>query len=65
MTIDQLSEILSGSGTRAGEYKLFDPVAIRVVGRSKIPTVIFNGNDPENLRKIMRGSRIIGSRIVH
>ncbi|MHA2072030.1 MAG: UMP kinase [Candidatus Thorarchaeota archaeon] len=65
VTIDQLSEILSGSGTRAGEYKLFDPVAIRVVGRSKIPTVIFNGNDPENLRKIMKGSRIIGSRIVH
>ncbi|MHA2601413.1 MAG: UMP kinase [Candidatus Thorarchaeota archaeon SMTZ1-83] len=64
VTVDQLSEILSGSGTRAGEYKLFDPVAIRVVGRSKIPTVIFNGNDPENLRQVMKGARI-GSRIVH
>jgi uridylate kinase len=65
VTVDQLSEILTGSGTRAGEYKLFDPVAIRVVRRSKIPTVIFNGNDPQNLRQVMKGMRSIGTRIVH
>ncbi|MHA2118184.1 MAG: UMP kinase [Candidatus Thorarchaeota archaeon] len=64
VTIDQLIGILSGSGTRAGEYKLFDPVAIRVVERSKIPTVIFNGNDPLNFRQVMKGARI-GTRIVH
>ncbi|MHA1925058.1 MAG: UMP kinase, partial [Candidatus Thorarchaeota archaeon] len=65
VTVDQLSEILTESGTRAGEYKLFDPVAIRVVGRSKIPTVIFNGKDPQNLRQVMKGMRSIGTRIVH
>jgi len=64
VTVDQLSKILADSGTRAGEYKLFDPVAIRVVGRSKIPTVIFNGNDPMNFRQVMKGARI-GTRIVH
>ncbi|MHA2141596.1 MAG: UMP kinase [Candidatus Thorarchaeota archaeon] len=64
VNVDQLSEILSGSGTRAGEYKLFDPVAIRVVGRSRIPTVIFNGNNPDNLHRVMKGEKI-GSRIVH
>jgi len=64
VTVDELSKILSGTGTRAGEYKLFDPVAIRVVGRSRIPTVIFNGNDPENLLRIMEGKEV-GSRIVH
>jgi uridylate kinase len=64
VTVAELSQILSGTGTRAGEYKLFDPVAIRVVGRSKIPTVIFNGNDPDNLLRIVKG-KDVGSRIVH
>jgi uridylate kinase len=64
VTVDELSEILSGTGTRAGEYKLFDPVAIRVVGRSRIPTAIFNGNDPENLLRLVKGEKV-GSRIVH
>ncbi|MGD9380957.1 MAG: UMP kinase [Candidatus Thorarchaeota archaeon] len=64
VTVEELSLILAGSGTRAGEYKLFDPVAIRVVARSKIPTVIFNGNDPLNFRQVMKGARI-GTRILH
>ncbi|MFW9799253.1 MAG: UMP kinase [Candidatus Thorarchaeota archaeon] len=64
VNVDELSKILSGTGTRAGEYKLFDPVAIRVVGRSRIPTVIFNGNDPENLLRLAKGEKI-GSKIVH
>ena len=64
VTVEELSLILAGSGTHAGEYKLFDPVAIRVVGRSRIPTVIFNGKDPLNFRQVMKGARI-GTRIVH
>jgi uridylate kinase len=62
--VDQLDSILSGSGTRAGEYKLFDPVAIRVVGRSKIPTVIFNGNDPGAISRLLRGEKV-GTKIIH
>jgi uridylate kinase len=64
VTVDELNEILSGGGTRAGEYKLFDPVAIRVVGRSKIPTIIFDGQEPENLTRAIKGEKI-GTRIVH
>ncbi len=62
--ISKLKEVLSGGGTRAGEYKLFDPVAIRVVERSKIRTVFFDGRAPENLRKIMSGEDI-GTVVVH
>ncbi|NHI84260.1 MAG: UMP kinase [Candidatus Thorarchaeota archaeon] len=64
VNVDQLDNILSGSGTRAGEYKLFDPVAIRVVGRSKIPTVIFNGNDLTAVIRLLKGEKV-GTRIVH
>ena len=64
VTIDELRTILSGGGTRAGEYKLFDPVAIRVVGRSKIKAVIFNGNDPDNLLRLFDG-KTVGTTIIH
>ncbi|MFW9933743.1 MAG: UMP kinase, partial [Candidatus Thorarchaeota archaeon] len=62
--ISKLKEVLSGGGTRAGEYKLFDPVAIRVVERSKIKTIIFNGQEPDNLRKMMNGEDI-GTVVTH
>ncbi|MCF2137124.1 MAG: UMP kinase [Candidatus Thorarchaeota archaeon] len=64
VTIDKLSTILSSGGVRAGEYRLFDPVAIRVVARSRISTIIFNGTKPENLSRILDGERI-GTLIIH
>ena len=64
LTIQELKKILAGGGTRAGEYKLFDPVALRVVERSKIKTIIFNGNQPENVQHIIEGKKI-GSVITH
>ncbi len=64
VTIDHLRTILSSGGTRAGEYKLFDPVAIRVVERSRIHTVIFDGTSPNNLLRLFEGEKI-GSQIVH
>ena len=64
ITISELKEVLAGGGTKAGEYKLFDPVAIRVVERSKIPTIIFDGRNPENLTAVFRNSKI-GTLTVH
>jgi uridylate kinase len=64
ISITELRQVLSSGGTKAGEYKLFDPVAIRVVERSKIPTVIFDGGNPENLKRVFGGDKI-GTRIVH
>ena len=62
--IAQLRAILSTEGTKAGQYNLFDPVAIGIVERSQIPTVIFNGNNPENLKKAFNKEKI-GTRITH
>ena len=64
ITIGELKKVLSSGGTKAGEYKLFDPVAIRVVERSKIPTVIFDGRVPENINRVFRDDKL-GTRIVH
>ena len=64
LSIEELKKILAGGGTRAGEYKLFDPVALRVVERARIKTVIFNGNQPENVQHILEGKKI-GSVVTH
>ncbi len=62
--ISELKKILSGGGTRAGEYKLFDPVALRVVERSKIKTIIFDGKDSKNLRRLVEGEKV-GTTVTH
>ncbi|NWF94894.1 MAG: UMP kinase [Candidatus Thorarchaeota archaeon] len=64
VSIVELQGILSGSGTRAGEYKLFDPVAISIVARSRIPTVILDGRTPKNIVRVLSGEKV-GSVIVH
>jgi uridylate kinase len=64
LDVDELQEILSKSGIRAGEYRLFDPVAARVVARSKITTVIFNGTRVDNVKRIFKGEAV-GSVILH
>jgi uridylate kinase len=63
VSIAQLRAILAGSGTKAGEYELFDPVAIGVVERSRIETVVFDGTDPDNLLRLFKGKKV-GSTIV-
>ncbi len=62
--IEELRAILSGGGTRAGEYRLFDPVAIKIVARSKIPTVIFDGRKAANLSRALDGEKL-GTRITY
>jgi len=42
----------------AGEYELFDPVAIRIIERSKIPTWFIDGRKPENIGRVIRGERL-------
>ncbi|TFG14354.1 UMP kinase [Candidatus Thorarchaeota archaeon] len=62
--IDELKKILSGGAVRAGEYRLFDPVALKVVERSKIKTIFFDGRNPKNLEAILAGKEI-GTVVTH
>lgn len=64
VTPEQLIAILSTEGIRAGEYDLMDPLAIRIIQRSKLPTVIVDGRNTSNVEKAMQGKRI-GTRIIH
>ena len=62
VTIDELIRILSTQGMGAGEYALMDPLALRIIKRARIPTVILNGRDPSNLEKAFAGKRV-GTRV--
>ncbi len=56
--ITEFERILSNTGSRAGEYDLFDPVAVRIIKRSRIATIIFDGRDPNNLRLLFEGTSV-------
>lgn len=49
ITVAELRAILDGMGTRAGEYDLLDPVALKIIERSGITTKVIDGRDPKNI----------------
>src|SRR3972149_4213942 len=61
--ISRLSEILAGTDVTAGASDLMDPIALRIIRRSKIPTVILDGRKTENVTKGLRNEKI-GTRIL-
>ncbi len=63
VTASELERILSSEPTGAGEYPLFDPLAIKIIRRSGIPTWIVNGKNPVNIFKLLKGERV-GTRIL-
>ncbi len=64
VTVDQLSKILSNTDITAGAYDLMDPLALRIIQRSKIPTTILDGRTPTNVLKALQNEHA-GTRVVH
>ena len=64
VTVDQLSKILSKTEITAGAYDLMDPLALRIIQRSQIPTTILDGRTPTNVLKALQNEHA-GTRVVH
>ncbi len=62
MTTREFHEIITSKPHIAGGYELFDVVALRIIERARIKLVIFNGRQPENLTRILKGE-MIGTQI--
>ena len=58
VTLGKLQQILSKTSHKAGEYKLIDAIALKILSRSRIPAIYINGRNPENLRKAILGEKI-------
>jgi len=55
---DELLKKILGEELWAGGYELFDPVAIKIVKRSRIPTRIVNGRNVGNIERVIRGEKL-------
>lgn len=54
----KMLELVMSGKCWAGGYALLDPVAIKILDRSRIPTWVLNGKDPENIEKIINGKKV-------
>lgn len=61
--VQDLVKYLDGKDVKAGTYEFFDMTAAQMIERSNIPTIIANGDDPNNLIKIINGEKV-GTKIV-
>ena len=52
---DELLRLVMERRLSAGDYALFDPVAIKIVERAKIVTRIIDGRTPENVMRVIKG----------
>jgi uridylate kinase len=55
---DELLKMLLAKELWAGSYALFDPVAIKLVERSRIPTRIIDGRNPANVEAAVKGEAV-------
>ena len=63
VTAKRLMEILAHNEMTAGSYDLMDPIALRIIQRSHIPTVIIDGQNLVNITKALRGEQT-GTRVI-
>lgn len=58
-----LISLVASSEAKAGEYKLFDLVALKIIERAGVLTVVVDGRSPENIIRVIAGEKI-GTRII-
>jgi uridylate kinase len=63
VTISKLTQILSNADMTAGAYDLMDPLALRIIARSKIPTIILDGRIRTNVTRALNNERV-GTRLL-
>ncbi len=54
---EQLVEIVARNDVKAGSSSVVDLLASKIIQRSKIPTIIFEGT-PENVKRVLTGKKI-------
>jgi uridylate kinase len=63
VSVSKLTEILSKADMIAGAYDLMDPLALRIIARSKIPTIILDGREAANVARALKNEPV-GTRVV-
>lgn len=61
LSADQLVDIVKSHSLGAGDYKLIDILAAKIIQRSKIRTIFLNGKNLENMRNAIAGKKFVGT----
>ena len=64
VNVAELTTILSKNEMKAGAYELMDPLALRIIERSKLTTIILDGRKTENLCRALRNEKV-GTKVTH
>jgi len=64
VNVAELTTILSRNEMKAGAYELMDPLALRIIERSKLTTIILDGRKTENVRRALRNEKV-GTKVTH
>ena len=63
ITPEQLVEIVMKTEMKAGAESVLDPLAAKIIERSKIPTIVLNGADPKNIVDVVLRNKHVGTEI--
>ncbi len=64
VTTDDLVKIVMSTEMKAGSKSVIDPLAAKIIERSKMSAIVIDGRDPRTLLEVVRGERV-GTRIIH
>ena len=62
VTVSQLNKILEDNTSAAGTYELLDPIALKIIQRSKIP-VVLGKCSVEFIRDVVKG-KSVGTKVI-
>ena len=63
LTVGKCIEVLGKNSSMAGKYDLMDIVALKIIERSRIPTIIFHSS-VSNIMRVIKSDAKIGTRIL-
>lgn len=62
VSVENLADMLRRGSVQAGAYDLMDPIALKIIARSRIPTSIVKC-DPKILENALGGRKVLGTKI--
>ncbi|MEM2202841.1 MAG: UMP kinase [Sulfolobales archaeon] len=54
VSVSELRKILSGQSVAAGRYELIDPLALSILERSRIRTIVIDGREPDTILRAVK-----------
>ena len=61
ISIEALMNMVHSLSQEAGNYRLFDALAVKMLRRSKIKTLVLEGHDLSNMKAAISGKKFVGT----